>query len=1376
MIRFIWSNWWRHKQRFILLLVGILIISSGLTFLSTLTESNFGTVSETLEKKWKASYDIVVRPPGTRSVTEEDQLFEPNFLSGIDGGISVQQYETVKKITDVDIAAPLAVVGYLTDTIRFEKFPLPSEKGIYRITNRVEVKGGMSGDYYETKKYFNKGVALPEAGKQSLYGVYNFSEVDFSTFFQRLLVGIDPEQEARLVGLDKAIIGVDRSRYFNANDTSTVIFNSKSDVDDDSWEAQLPILVSSQPFVDENYTIKVERLDLPLQNDEQVRQTMGMVKEKGGEHYLNTVKAAQSLIERSNNSAKAYEIFTQSLTGIDPSTGKKVQNVTGSIGGTHWLMFKPSALQMDKVTSPFGEKWPNAYRSQPVPNMVPEEFDNQRYVNSYRDFKPFVDPKKLPGIIIHPNWVGIYDPGKLRLSKDPASETPLETYRVASAKHVLDENGKPVNPPESVSATYNPLGLLTSPPTMLTTIDGATKMFGDKAISAIRVKVAGITDISEESQAKAKRVAEEIERQTGLIADVLLGSSPHPTLIQVPTNGDIPAVGWIEQTWMKIGEVTGLFQETQMGFSIIMLLILLVAVLYVQATQLVSLFMRRKEFAVLLAVGWRPARLKRMIVQEAAILGLFAAAVSGIIGVVMHLYKPDQIALSRIALFAGIGLVVYLLGSIWPTVLAGRIKPYETMRTGEITKQARRLVRTRGMFTMALNHFLGKIGRYSLSIVSIALPTALLVLLLFITSRLKGILYTSWIGQYISVQIGPQHYAAVAVTLMICILSTGEIVWQNVNERRVELFLLKAIGWRSGAVRKLILLEGWICGLLAGLIGYGIGLLFVWYMYNSVSWSDALTLLPICALPMLVGLLSAWIPAEFAVRGFPVGSTQTIYSSSKRTERLFFAIATAVGVIVLVIGGKLAYDYVPKLIAANASKTPAIQTNLIKENTEMTIGELKNFQPQPIPNGNKAAYDLSLEMEQSGRFHVKATIDVTNVSSNSWDKLVFYMIPNMFTAQNKTVANLGEAELRIKEVRVNGAQVTYDLHLDTLAIPVSTPVRQNEAAKVEIVYDFTMPEPGYSFSKVQDNYYLGQFYPMLAAYNGGWIKHEMFKAYTTHMTDFSDFTVRYQLPDGYTLVSSADDETAATAAKGQLDIKKVRELFIAIVKDMVIREQKVGSTEVRVIGKQGDEAYIEKTLDEAVKAMSYFEQTVGLYPRKQLDIIRDGSANEYPGIITVGNFTKNEQFMTLLHGGIARQWFYGIVSSDPDDARFLSSGFAELMAGLYRMDHEKLDENASFQYMKQWKSRWQANRKPANLPTAEYETEIDVLSYSVSQPALKMWELFTQYNGIETAKAYLKAFYSTYGFKTVDTKEFVRFTKAYFLMQDDKFFESWLKL
>ncbi|MFJ7726731.1 hypothetical protein ACIQXV_11255 [Neobacillus sp. NPDC097160] len=55
MISFILKSWRRQKGRFILMMIGALLISGGLSTLIGLSETNKGTVINSLQKKWTAS-------------------------------------------------------------------------------------------------------------------------------------------------------------------------------------------------------------------------------------------------------------------------------------------------------------------------------------------------------------------------------------------------------------------------------------------------------------------------------------------------------------------------------------------------------------------------------------------------------------------------------------------------------------------------------------------------------------------------------------------------------------------------------------------------------------------------------------------------------------------------------------------------------------------------------------------------------------------------------------------------------------------------------------------------------------------------------------------------------------------------------------------------------------------------------------------------------------------------------------------------------------------------------------------------------------------------------------------------------------------------
>lgn len=881
MIRLIWRNWWRKKGNFIFLIVGVLLISAGLFYLVGLSHATQTTIVDELQKRWQASYDIIVRPAGTRSVTEEENLLDPNFLSGLSGGISIEQYEQIKAIDGIEIAAPIAMIGYLLFSIDLEELELEGN-GIYRLVTEEINNIGIKEKRNVTTTYFTRGnneviqEKFIETGGDYFLGI---PYETYSTTWTVLLAGIDPEQEAKLVGLDQAIVPVGTSRYFTDDDISKNIVLNEDAVESGDLEiysSSIPVIVSSQTYTDylANYTI--EKLDLPFDDIETAKETLAMVEEQGGEEYLDKVKG-KTVQTFSYSDKEIYARLINSLSGFHLETGEPyIENHLGYLDIP--LVYKPSGLKYKEVTSPFPEKWPYAFELQKV------VYDPERQIEGFREQIEYEWQDSGQPLMIQPNWIGLYDPGKLNISKDPLNELPMETYRPATAELVIDENLKPINPPEVLNPDIDLYSFLGNPPTMLTTLEAAELIAGEKPISAIRVKVAGVEELNEESQQKLEKIAAEIEEKTGLETDITLGSSPHFTLVRVPPINNDDALGWFQQPWIKLGSSITIFKEAKVGYSILIFCVVAVAILYVWAMSLVSLLTRRKEFAILLAVGWRPGQLSKLLFVEATILGSLAALISWVMLGLVYLTEEVHVSLPRFLLTGCLGLVIYLIGAVIPALLVRKISPMEAIRTGEISTTSKRVLKTNGIFSMAINHFLGKWKRNVLSIIAIAMPANLLALFLYITISLQGIMYTTLLGQYVAMEVGHVHYIAVSVALLIAILTTMEIMWQNISERSQEIALLKAIGWKNRSVRILVWTEGVIIGLGASLLTISGTLGVLMTQYSQLATEILVSILFTGLIPTIVALIASIIPAERAASISPVEGLKGQYTNQKIIE------------------------------------------------------------------------------------------------------------------------------------------------------------------------------------------------------------------------------------------------------------------------------------------------------------------------------------------------------------------------------------------------------------------------------------------------------------------------------------------------------------
>lgn len=434
----------------------------------------------------------------------------------------------------------------------------------------------------------------------------------------------------------------------------------------------------------------------------------------------------------------------------------------------------------------------------------------------------------------------------------------------------------------------------------------------------------------------------------------------------------------------------------------------------------------------------------------------------------------------------------------------------------------------------------------------------------------------------------------------------------------------------------------------------------------------------------------------------------------------------------------------------------------------------KKFSPQTVSPGNTSEYDINLKMDTDGKFRLKTSVEIINISEDPWEQLVFYFIPNMYT---KSVSPDLEhpSTVDFHNISINGEQAIFTLEKDTLNIKLSDKLELNQEIRVDFSYDLTLPEEGFRFTKSNENFHLAQFYPMLATYrNHQWNKEEYRDRGETYHTTFSNFKLTYEIPEEYNLVSSFDHEVFPSPNKGSFEVKNVKEVFLAILKNPTLME-KEGDIAIRVFGLKEENQELYKEIgDEASTAIKYFEDIMGPYPFKQLDVVIDGIAMEYPGIVTAhtirgGSSIHPNALKDIVIHEIAHQYFYGIISNDPYRDAWLDEGFTSFATSLYHFSKTK----ESVPYESMYK-QIEHLEHPVNLPLDQYESNVS--SYVYGKSSTMLWRLFEKDGGREEAEKFLKNYYQFYKYKEVNTKEFVRFAQYYFNLEDISEFETWLEL
>src|SRR6478672_11330450 len=111
----------RHEWRRALATgLSVLVAVSAFVVLTGSAETARLRTTATVNANFRSSYDVLVRPKGSQTAIEKTSgKVRPNYLSGIFGGITTAQVDTVKRIPGVEVAAPIAMIGEVLQTVDY---------------------------------------------------------------------------------------------------------------------------------------------------------------------------------------------------------------------------------------------------------------------------------------------------------------------------------------------------------------------------------------------------------------------------------------------------------------------------------------------------------------------------------------------------------------------------------------------------------------------------------------------------------------------------------------------------------------------------------------------------------------------------------------------------------------------------------------------------------------------------------------------------------------------------------------------------------------------------------------------------------------------------------------------------------------------------------------------------------------------------------------------------------------------------------------------------------------------------------------------------------------------------------------------------------
>jgi hypothetical protein len=839
--RLAWSQVRFRPARTLALIVGVLVAATAFTVLTAASRTAQVRTVGKVSANFAPAYDILVRPKGARTAQESKTgTVAPDFLSGIYGGITMAQYHRIQQIPGVEVAAPIAMVGYAQ--LNAEVFvPVPAAalagagRQLYRISTTWVSDSGVSritqppGYLYVTPLPLTRpnGESVTDGtGPGCPTGVFPSPGTNpFGTAAQSyalcwsrvnqddmppppgglpgpaagyfvtwtipvLIAAIDPSAEAKLDGLNKALVS---GGYLTENEGAS--------------SPTLPVLASSASGMNDYAQTTLQQLAAPSAMPD-----------------MNDVWESTQASAPGRTVATVRTTAQQAYNGVlngPPQTYEG--NAAGTLVNGYWSLGQvdyrrgaAGALTPRQVVNP-----PSVWYTGSLTRVAMDDEDSQ-----YRTVTSHVTGQTFGTLI---RVAGVFDPARIR-AFDPLSQVPLGDYQPvavapanAASSRVL--HGGDLLPSENLG------GLVSQPVNLITTLSALPALENSPAytgvpaadpISVIRVKVAGVTGPDALSRERISVVAQQIAQRTGLDVDIVAGSSPSPVTIEVPSGkfGQPPLT--LSENWVKEGVAVAILKAVDKTSVALYILILVVCVLFVGNAATAAVRGRRRELGVLAAVGWRRSRLFATVLGELAGIGLaaglLAAAISVPISAALGLDASPVWALLAVP----VAIVVAVVAGLAPAWAAARADPVSSVRPPVLA--VRRAHQPRGITSLAALIVARTPGPTLIGVLSLATGIAAVTLLTAFTFAFRGVVVGSLLGDAVAVQVRGVDYIAAGATVALGVLAVADVVFLNITERAAELATISSFGWRDTALARLVITEGAIIGVAGSLAGAGLGL------------------------------------------------------------------------------------------------------------------------------------------------------------------------------------------------------------------------------------------------------------------------------------------------------------------------------------------------------------------------------------------------------------------------------------------------------------------------------------------------------------------------------------------------------------------------
>jgi putative ABC transport system permease protein len=789
-----------NRPRLVVFTAGAVATALASASIATASVVSLATMRQTIDDGWRGAYDILVRPSGMAALRADGRNLVPaNYLGSRSEGITQEQWDRIKGIPGVEVAAPVAALGWMRQNdVAFEVHLKPQAGLAYRIRAETSI-GGQSA----TGATAYVGLNPNDPARPALFiGATDLAagggEMDVTLgalpSWWVEVVGVDPEQETRLIGLESYLRS---GKYLSPGVSMT---------QDELFDRQaiaVPVITASSASIPGRATVTIDSIA-----------------------GIDEASLNERLTAVINSGASPEEIDRTANELLSRAVVKRQQAVSTPLSAL-LAPFRPLAVvEEDGALSQRPETGGStAYGRNVVlvPQPVPYDIsaaNHRPYLKAMGTWQSEIEPKiaavQPPTFRAVPTGFGadntIYRPLSVEVPS-PFVVQPVGSYdlqaiaeRYAGAANyaplgIYQElprrlaSGRGAGDATFLAPSLNPGGLNPLPPLALTNLETVEALRGPRFIDAIRVRVEGISGYSSQAIQRIEDMAAAIVDRTGLAVTVVAGSSPIDTTVEVE------GVGEVVERWTTLGEVPSIASGTDGLSGWLLWSSAILVLLYLAMFGVFLVGDQQAEFVTLRLIGWRRGNIFRLLLAESILLGSCAALAGSLatltFSTLFGASRAVELSLGVFALVAVAHVAAVSVASLF-------LQP-GTRAPG--VDRGPRSMRGSTVYSVALSGIVQSPWKVISQAMLLALAVALAALILALEVGFGGRLRATILGQFVSVRLAPYHFLAAGAAIAAAVAMLAETGVLAVERRMAFVGLLRAIGWGRRHIRRILLVE-----------------------------------------------------------------------------------------------------------------------------------------------------------------------------------------------------------------------------------------------------------------------------------------------------------------------------------------------------------------------------------------------------------------------------------------------------------------------------------------------------------------------------------------------------------------------------------------